>query len=83
MNDNSIIILNPINPIYHENKIYVSNATPILEPQHFASAFEMNERENNEKFNLKDCFVCLFGICCFSIVCFAFFLFMGGAILFL
>jgi len=81
MNDNHVII-NPINPIYHENKIYVTNARPILEPQHFAPAFEMNEIENNTKFNLNDCFGCLFGICCFSAVCFAFFLFIGGAALF-
>jgi len=85
MNDDNIVIINPINPIYHENQIYVSNAKPIDEPQYFAPAFEINEGDSisiNAKFNLKDCFVCLFGICCFSIVCFAFFLFMGGAILF-
>lgn len=82
MNDDNIIIVNPINPIYHENQIYVSNAKPILEPQYFAPAFEINERENNTNFKLKDCLECCSGIFCFLIVCFAFFLFIGGAILF-
>ena len=85
MNDDNIVIVNPINPIYHENQIYVSNAKPIDEPQYFSPAFEINEADSiriNTNFKLKDCLECCSGFFCFSMVCFVFFLFMGGATLF-
>ena len=77
-----------INPVYHENIIHINNATPTFEPEHFACALEIREREfalgQNVEAALcfKKCLRWVLVTLWLSVICFIFFLFLGGAVIF-